>query len=95
MILCQLYNNKSTYIDILIIYEFIQPYVAEVLYKSTRPIEFNNCMKIYNNSLTWNDVFVYETCFRDMLGVNTDFGRIKILKKVYLTSLKNSIAFIL
>ena len=92
-ILCQWYNNKPTYIDISTIYEFIQPYIAEVLYKSTRPIEFDNCMTIYNKSLSWNDVFVYEACFRDMLGVNTDFGRIKIFKKVYFTSLKK-VAFI-
>ncbi|PAV82693.1 hypothetical protein WR25_25674 isoform A [Diploscapter pachys] len=59
----------------------IHAYIAEILYEKTRHIELTNCKKIYNQSRSWTDLFVFESCIRDMMGVNTDFGHILIFKK--------------
>ena len=47
-----------------------------------RTIELNNCLHIYNQSKDYEDLFVFIACIRTMLGTVTDFGHIRVVKKV-------------
>ncbi|KAK6740541.1 hypothetical protein RB195_008788 [Necator americanus] len=47
----------------------------------SRHIELNLCQQIWNNSRNWNGVFTFTACVRDILGDQTNYGKIKILKK--------------
>ncbi|CAJ0609423.1 unnamed protein product [Cylicocyclus nassatus] len=55
--------------------------LGEVLFGEDRKSELNFCLRIYYNLLIPEDLFTFEACIRQMLGMNNKWGKIKILKK--------------
>uniref|UniRef100_A0A8R1DHQ6 Glycosyltransferase family 92 protein n=1 Tax=Caenorhabditis japonica TaxID=281687 RepID=A0A8R1DHQ6_CAEJA len=59
----------------------IHMFLAEKLFlKSSIEIEF--CRKAYANSLNYDDLATYTACLRNLFGANTDFGKIRIMRKL-------------
>ncbi|EYC25884.1 hypothetical protein Y032_0011g1441 [Ancylostoma ceylanicum] len=47
----------------------------------SRDIELDVCRRIWSRSRDWDGVFTFTACVRDILGDQTKYGNIKILKK--------------
>ncbi|KAJ1352728.1 hypothetical protein KIN20_009141 [Parelaphostrongylus tenuis] len=58
----------------------LHAYLAEWILPKNN-VELPVCLRLYNNSKGFSDLFLYEACIRNALGNNTTFGKIKILPK--------------
>ncbi|VDM59991.1 unnamed protein product [Angiostrongylus costaricensis] len=60
-------------------------HLAEVLFEKERKTELAFCLRIYYNLNSYEDLFTFEACVRQMLGLHTKIGKIQIYKKVSLS----------
>ncbi|KAE9413934.1 hypothetical protein Angca_001766 [Angiostrongylus cantonensis] len=62
----------------------LHAHLAEVLFGKERKTELAFCLRIYYNLNSYEDLFTFEACVRQMLGLHTKIGKIQIYKKVSL-----------
>ncbi|CCD70330.1 Nucleotide-diphospho-sugar transferase domain-containing protein [Caenorhabditis elegans] len=58
----------------------IHMFLAEKLTPKSSP-KLEKCRKFYEKSKSYEDLFTFEACIRDLLGDSIDFGKIRILEK--------------
>uniref|UniRef100_A0A8L8Q4J7 Nucleotide-diphospho-sugar transferase domain-containing protein n=1 Tax=Heligmosomoides polygyrus TaxID=6339 RepID=A0A8L8Q4J7_HELPZ len=59
----------------------LHAYIAEMLFSDTRRSELEFCLRIYYNLKSYKDLFTFEACVRQMIGMHTKIGNIQIYKK--------------
>lgn len=59
----------------------LHAYLAEILFSKTRKSELAFCLHIYYNLKSYEDLFTFEACIKQMLGMFTKIGNIQIYKK--------------
>ncbi|VDL69464.1 unnamed protein product [Nippostrongylus brasiliensis] len=59
----------------------LHAYLAEVMFAKDRKNELAFCFRIYYNARSYDDLFTFEACVRQMFGLFTRFGNIEIYKK--------------
>ncbi|CAI5453395.1 unnamed protein product [Caenorhabditis angaria] len=58
----------------------INRFLVKLLFPNAQ-IAMNDCEKMFNKSENFNDVSIFEACFRTILGASQDFGKVRIIRK--------------
>ncbi|ETN84979.1 hypothetical protein NECAME_01541 [Necator americanus] len=59
----------------------LHAFLGEILFGKSRRTELAFCLHIYYNLGSYEDLFTFEACIRQMLGMHSNMGKIKIFKK--------------
>ncbi|CAD6186812.1 unnamed protein product [Caenorhabditis auriculariae] len=55
-------------------------YLAQKLFPNEKNF-ISNCIRVYNKSKDFDDLFAYEACIRALFGAKSDFGKVRIMRK--------------